>query len=253
MSNPPTDLIDLLEARSGIVCFTGAGGKKTTMYRLAGLHGGKVAVTTTVHTPPFPKRLHAWSVVAPEDALLQQVVAGAAAHRRVAYATPSDKRARLGPVAGRTVDRLHVSAGFDVTLVKSDGARLRQIKAPAEDEPALPAGVTTIVPVVSIRVVGQPLTEEIAHRVDLISRAAGMRRGETITAAHVARLLASDAGGHKGVGTVPVVPVVNMVETGAQRRVGREIAERLLELRPRLKRVLLTAMTAAEPVVSVVS
>ena len=39
-----SDLLDVLEARAGIVCAVGAGGKKTTLYRLADLHPGRVGL-----------------------------------------------------------------------------------------------------------------------------------------------------------------------------------------------------------------
>ena len=42
------DFVDLLDARSGIVCAVGAGGKKTTLYALARRHPGRIALTTTV-------------------------------------------------------------------------------------------------------------------------------------------------------------------------------------------------------------
>ena len=248
-----TDLLDLLEAQAGIVCLVGAGGKKTTMYRLAELHSGKVAITTTVHTPPFPRRLDALNIVEPGESLLRQVLEHADRHQRIAYATPSTKTARLGPVPPEVVEQIHVEAHYDLTLVKCDGARLRLMKAPGEGEPALPLHATTILPVISIRVVGRPLSDRIAHRVDLISRITGARPGEIITHEHIARLLVSEEGGLKGVGRARPIPMINMVENREQLELATRAGERALELRPDLRRILLTAMTREEPVVRVIS
>jgi len=247
------DLLGLLHAQSGIVCLVGAGGKKTTMYRLAEMHGGKVAITTTVHTPPFPKRLNALRVVHADDDLLERIVEYADLNHRIAYAIPSTKTARLGPVSPEMVSRIHVAAEFDLTLVKCDGARLRQIKAPGKGEPVLPQLATTVVPLVSIRVVGRPLSDKIAHRVDHISRITGAGRGEIITYEHVARLLASEAGGLKDVGGARPVPVINMVESREQLDAATRAAERVLELRSDVKCILLTAMTREDPVIRVIS
>ena len=42
------DLLDALEAHSGLVCFVGAGGKKTILYRLGAAHPGRVGITATL-------------------------------------------------------------------------------------------------------------------------------------------------------------------------------------------------------------
>ena len=89
-------------------------------------------------------------------------MAAAARHRLVAYAQPSAKPGRLGGLPGALIDRLHRAGGFTVTLVKADGARMRWIKAPREDEPVLPEEVATLLPVVSIKALGQPLTPRSA-------------------------------------------------------------------------------------------
>ena len=52
------DLLDALGARRGMVCAVGAGGKKSTLYRLAEAHRAvgspSVALTTTVMAAPPP-------------------------------------------------------------------------------------------------------------------------------------------------------------------------------------------------------
>ena len=53
MSNR-VSLHDLLDARAGIVCAVGAGGKKSLMHHLARNHPGRVAVTGTVVTGAGP-------------------------------------------------------------------------------------------------------------------------------------------------------------------------------------------------------
>jgi hypothetical protein len=47
-------LIDVLEAREGLVCAVGAGGKKSVLYQLVREHPGPVALTSTAHTTEFP-------------------------------------------------------------------------------------------------------------------------------------------------------------------------------------------------------
>jgi probable selenium-dependent hydroxylase accessory protein YqeC len=242
-------LLDLLEAREGLVCAVGAGGKKTTLYRLAAGHPGRVGLTATVLTPPFPSDLGADVVVAGPDEIGAAVGAAAASSRVVAFAHPSEKRARLSGLAPERVIELHRAAGFDVTLVKADGARARQIKAPGADEPAIPIGTTTVIPVVSARAIGAVLTEDVAHRVERLAAVTGAEPGARLTAEHVARLLANPEGALKSVGDATVVPLINMVDDRERERAALEAAELALSLTRRFDRIVLAAMRASEPVV----
>lgn len=251
-SERSSNLIDVLEARAGIVCLVGAGGKKSTIYRIVSGFTGRIAVTATVHTPPFRKRLAAETLIAPA-AELTAVVAGASAARVVAYACPSDKKARLAGVDPEIVAHIHESCGFDVTLVKADGARLRRIKAPGPHEPAVPGRCATLIPLVSVRAVGEPLDQTAAHRPELIAELTGAVPGEPIGADHVARLLAHPRGGMKHAERADrVVPVINMVDTDEQKYTARLIADQVLQRVPALDRVVLTRMVSDDPVVEVV-
>lgn len=246
------DLIEILGADSGIVCLVGAGGKKSTIYRIVSRSAGRIAVTATVYTPPFRKRLAAETLIAPA-AELKTLVAGAPDSRVVAYACPSDKKARLAGVDPGLVVDIHESCGFDVTLVKADGARLRRVKAPAPHEPEVPPRFATLISLVSVRAVGEPLDRSVAHRPELIAELTGVALGQRITPDHVARLLAHPQGGLKYADRARrVVPVINMVDTDEQKYTARLIADQLLQQAASLDRVVLTRMISEDPVVEVV-
>ena len=245
------ELLDALEARRGLVCFVGAGGKKTTFYRLAAAHPGRVGVTATVHIPFFPKSLDAHALIAGEDTLLPEVLAASERHDKLVFACPSEKRGRYAGLAASLVTALHARAGFDLTLVKADGARSRWIKAPNESEPRIPPGADTVVCVVSAQAIGQPLSDRIAHRMDRIEALSGARAGEPIAPLHVARLLASEEGGLRGVATARVIPVINMVDDEEHRGLARQAAEHALAATNRFDRVVLTSMRRDPPVVDV--
>jgi probable selenium-dependent hydroxylase accessory protein YqeC len=247
------DLLDLLAARSGIVCTVGAGGKKTTLYALLAAHPGHVALTATVRMARFPEALPAEQIIDAAADLPDQVLAAAAKHRRVAFAQPVSKKDRLDGVPPDLVADLHRRGGFEVTLVKADGARMHWIKAPAADEPLLPPGTTTVIPLVSARAIGAPLGERVAHRIEQLSAVTGVAPGDPLTAAHVARLLSDPRGALQGVGDATVVPVINMVDDDALERAARAVAERALAATDRFDRVVLTSMNAAEPVRAVVT
>lgn len=245
------DLLDVFNARAGAICFVGAGGKKTTMYRLAAEHPGRVAITATSHIEYFPRRLAARKIIGPEDGLLEQIRADSAS-RVIAFAQPSQRRGRHAGISLERVVEFQRAGGFELMLIKADGARSRLIKAPAEHEPPIPACTSTIVPIVSAKVFGKKLTERVAHRIDQLSAITGLQPGEKIEPGHVARLLASPEGSLKNAGHAMVIPLINMVDDDERAIHARAAAEQALALTRRFGCVVLAAMRNAEPVIEIV-
>ncbi len=245
-------LLDALNARRGIVCTVGAGGKKTTLYRLAGAFSGRLGLTATVPTLPVPDEFRDSEVVGETDVLADEVVAASHQARRVAFAKPSDKPPRLGGIPPELVEEIHARAGFDATYVKADGARMRWIKAPSEHEPQIPLSTATVIPIVSARALGEALSERIAHRPELVAAVTGAKIGELLSPIHLGRLLASPDGALRRTGDAIVVPLINMVDDDGMLVAAREAARHALSLSRRFDRVVLARMNAPEPIVEVV-
>lgn len=250
--NSRDSLLDLLDARSGVVCAVGAGGKKSLLKHLATSHPGRVAITATVFTTYFQENL-GFAVAIDDDMRLPAVVASLDPARSVAYACPGDKPGRRAGASAATVERIHRECGFAATYVKADGARMRLVKAPADDEPALPACCTTVVPILSALAMGEPLTARVAHRVERVERVAGLRENEAILPRHLGRLLASPDGLMKSTAGLRVVPVINMVDDALRAKQAREAAAVALDLCDRIDRIVLVSLArTGDPVVGVV-
>jgi len=250
--NVGDSLLDLLEARDGVVCAVGAGGKKSLLKHLAMAHPGRVAITATVFTTYFQENI-GFAVAIDEDERLPAAVARLDPARSVAYACPGDKPGRRAGASAATVERIHRECGFAATYVKADGARMRLVKAPADDEPALPACATTVLPILSALAIGEPLTPHVAHRVERIERITGMREGEVITARHLGCVLGHPEGLMKSTEGKRVVPVINMVDDALREVQAREAAAVALETCARIDRVVLVSLArAGDPVVGVV-
>ncbi|TAL95656.1 MAG: putative selenium-dependent hydroxylase accessory protein YqeC [Rhodanobacter sp.] len=246
------DLLDALCAHSGIVCAVGAGGKKTTLYRLLRVHPGTVAFTATTFTPGFPPDLPAEPVLDRSDRIVASVVAAAKRATKIAYACPSDKPNRYAGLSPAQVAECHVRGGFDLTLVKADGARMRLLKAPGEGEPNLVPRASTILGLVSARAVGLPLSSQHVHRPERIAAVTGATIGEPLAPLHLARLIASDDGLLHETGSARVIPVINMADNAGRRAAAMEAAHIALDLSDRYDRVVVAAMTADEAIVDVV-
>lgn len=246
------ELLDVLDARHGIVCAVGAGGKKSTLYRLLAAHRGRAAFTSTVFTYTFPDDLAAQPIVATPDAIVARVLEAARSHPKLAYACPSDKPGRYVGLTAAQVLRCHREGGFDATFVKADGARMRLVKAPDAHEPNLVPGATTVLGLVSARAIGLPLSARCAHRPECVAAVTGAAEGEILTPLHVARLIASPDGLLRGVGDAHFVPVINMADSAEERAQAIEAARRALDLSHRYDRVVVASMRSPRAIVKVI-
>lgn len=244
--SPAASLSAALGIDGGMVCAVGAGGKKSLLYALANEASGRVGVTATVTTFPFPRWFQAQVVIDDESALQCRLTQPGGAGV-VAYACPPVKHARRGGLAPATVADIHARGGFDLTLIKADGARMRGIKAPKDGEPVLPQGTARVLALVSAGVIGQPLNAEVAHRPELLADVVGAAFEQPLTAEHVGRLLASERGALHGAGAVPVVPVINQVDDDARLQQARAAAKMALAHSDRLDRVVLTCLQRDNP------
>jgi probable selenium-dependent hydroxylase accessory protein YqeC len=243
------DIVDALAARDGTTCVVGAGGKKTAMATLAGRLDEPV-VTATVRIPIFD----GWVVRVAVTGDPLAAVREADADDFPLGVVPERERAdRYRGYDLETVDSL-ADTGHPV-LVKADGARMREFKAPNETEPRLPTRADTVVPVASAHVVGERLDDESVHRVDRVAALTGLDSGDPIGPEDVARVLASPEGGRKGVPEgATVVPLVNKVDDAHLEGTAREIAEAVLTFtdEDEVPRVVLAELRAEDPLVAIV-
>lgn len=240
------DLGEALDAATGMVCVVGAGGKKSTLYALAE-RLDRAVVTATVRIPIFDP------AVATVEVTDDPVGALRAADRWPLGLVPEQERSdRYLGYAPAEVDAIAAADVADAVLVKADGARMREFKAPDASEPVIPATADTVLPVVSAHVVGKPLTAEYVHRPERVADIAGLDLGEPIRPTDVAAVLASDRGGLKDVPEgATIVPVVNKVDDADLQATAHELARHVLD-RADVPRVVLTRMTAPDPLVAVV-
>lgn len=234
------DLIEALGAHGGIVCVSGAGGKKTVMYRIAAAHPGRIGMTSTVHMHPYDAAVVDRVIISDGD--LRSGVSKAADARVLAFARSPARPNRLGGVDPDQVAGVFMQSHLDLCLVKADGARGRWIKAPAPYEPVIPAGADRVIYVVSARVLGEPLSDRVAHRPARVAEVVGVRIGEAIEPEHLAHLLASPQGARHGLGNAPLTPVINMVDDQRLLELARLSAHRALDLTDAFDEVVLTRL-----------
>ncbi|ELZ61102.1 MULTISPECIES: selenium cofactor biosynthesis protein YqeC [unclassified Haloferax] len=239
-------LADALSARRGVICVVGAGGKKSTLYALA-RRLDRAVVTATVRIPIFDQHVADVVVTDRPVAALER-----ATDWPVGVVPNRDRDDRYRGYDTDVVDAIGESGVADAVLVKADGARMREFKAPGDREPQLPATADTVLPIASVHAVGEPLTEDCVHRPERVTALTDLEVGDTIRPSDIATVLISGRGGRADVpDDATVVPVLNKVDDAALEAVAREIASDILA-RSNVPHVALTQMTASEPVVAVV-
>jgi len=245
------ELAEALRATAGTVSVVGAGGKKSTLYALANALD-RAVLTATVRIPIFDQ--YVADVAITEDPV--SVLRGASAWP-LGLVPAQERPDRYFGYDRETVDAIADAGVADVVLVKADGARMREFKAPDDDEPQIPPGTDTVLPIASTHIVGQPLATGYVHRPERVADVTGLSPGDAIGADDVATVLASERGGLKNVPTgATVVPVVNKVDDDELAEVGREIADGVLARTANsvvnVPQVALTKLIADDPVVDVV-
>ena len=242
------ELTAALEARDGLVCVVGAGGKKSTMYALAD-RLDRAVVTATVRIPIFDDHVADVRVTGDPLAALEAVGDDDWPLGLVPEQEREDRYRGYDP---ETVDAIAAADPVGTTLVKADGARVREFKAPGEREPQLPATTDVVVPIASTQVVGQPLTDEVVHRPERVAALTGLDIGDDIRPEDVGTVLSSPDGGLKDVPEgATAIPLLNKVDDAEWEGIAREIAATIHE-RAAVPRVVLTSLIADAPLVDVV-
>lgn len=199
-------LSELLALKRGmIVALVGAGGKTTTMFRLAAEQAApdaKVITTTTTHIFPPGMEQTGRLVLAPERAaLLQAAAATLEQHAHITVAASATPEGKLRGVPPSWVADLIALPGVSLALVEADGARGHMLKAPADHEPALPPDAHLVLLLASAEALGQPLSEATAHRLERVEAVTGLKAGDLVTPQALARLATHREGLLKGVPT----------------------------------------------------
>ncbi len=247
-----------LKIQSGdCVAFVGGGGKSTAMFRLGRelVAAGKTVLLTT-STRIFAEQMrHVPATVnfnpetqSPVD-ILPVLKSAVTVHGQVLFTGQLSGVNAFG-VSTEIIDTLAQSGFFDVILNEADGSRRRGFKAPAAHEPVIPARTTLVVPVVSLDVLGKPLTAEFVHRPEIVSALTGAPPESSITPKMIATVLTHPQGGLKNVPpSARIVPLLNKFRP-ENTESASQLARKILQ-NDRIHAVMVGAASTEKPVVRV--
>ncbi len=225
---PRSDGLAATGTRGGAtVAFVGAGGKSTSMFRLARELGPKTLITTTTHLGVWQRDLADRHVTAGSPAELASLDESA-----VTLVTgPAGADGRLSSINPPVLEALLeiARAGRRDLLIEADGARQRPLKAPATHEPQVPACVETVVVVAGLHGLGAELTDAVVHRAEIFGGLSGLKRGELVGPEALVRMLLAKHGGLQGIppGARRVV-LFNQADTAELQAMARAMVDPLL-------------------------
>jgi len=236
--------------RGNMVALIGAGGKTTTLFRLAKElreDGAKVLVTTT--TKIFkPSKPHVDRLFLVDDiAVFSAACAAMAAPVVIGAVARMSEDSKLLGLPAPWLDRLNDGKQFDAILVEADGAAARLLKVPGEGEPVIPASCQLTIWILAMSVLGKPLDGVWVHRAELAMALLSRPGGEMITEDFIAQLVKHPAGCWKNIPPESrKVAVINQVDAPEDLAPAAALGKTLLACGA--YRVVLTSYANEDPV-----
>ena len=202
-----------------ILSLVGGGGKTTTMFVLAerfAAEGKKVLVTTTTH------------IRRPDNGFAEDAEGVRARWAEGRYAVLGT-RASTGKLSMPPEALLRtLMEEADLVLIEADGAKRLPCKVPAAHEPVILPECGTVLAVAGMDAVGQPLAQA-CFRTEEAQALLGKGPGERLTPEDLARILASERGARKGVGSRAYHVVLNKCDDPERTAAALEIRRLLAE------------------------
>lgn len=231
-----------------MVAFTGAGGKTSLMFILAGTLPGKIVITTTTRMAREQIEFAARSI--PAAVSRYPSLLPIACTRITTIVGPDVEENKVAGVGLEVPGRLLAQPDVSFVLVEADGARKLPLKAPAAHEPALPPQTTLVVPVTGIDALGKTI-DTAAHRPELVAALLGKDVHDRVETQDLAVVMTHPQGALKNVPPAArVIAVINKVEDGDQLKDARGTARAILR-EPRIQQVVIAAAERPDPVVEV--
>lgn len=220
------------------MALVGAGGKTTTMLRLAAdLHWAGLRTLVATTTKIWPPQGLPVALCSETQEVASDVRAQFRRVDTVALGHHIGDDGKLWGVEPDLVCKLVSAAICDVILCEADGAAGRSVKAHGPGEPIVPPCATHVLVVVGVDAVGEPVDGAWIHRPERFCRLTGARPGEEITADHIARsLLAASAFVPPG---ARLTFLLSKVDDPARRRHADAVALALRALAPGKRSVMI--------------
>lgn len=211
-----------------VISLVGAGGKTSIMRWLALSLPFPVIMTTTTHIGAWqiadvPQFSIAEFLSNPESCLASKEIWVSRS------LDPVNKKIHGLDFADFSLLSREAAAVGALVLTEADGAALRHIKSPKENEPAVPPETTVLFHVTGLDVLGKPISSETVHRMDIFLSLTDARENDTIDDTMIVRNILNPMGGFKNCPKgCRRIAILNQADDPTRTERGNDIAQQLM-------------------------
>jgi probable selenium-dependent hydroxylase accessory protein YqeC len=206
--------------KKDVICFVGAGGKTTMMFKLAEelRRSSKVLVTTTtkIYLPPKGN----YDFICNDSETLHKYIDMKENGIYVLGAGVNQEDKMLG-LNEKQLDEL--APHFDYILIEADGSKRKQLKGWNEFEPVVYTKTTKTVGIIDIQSLGMLVNEDKVHRSKIFCEITGAEHGDTVKLEHLTKLIIYPQGLFKGAQGEKIL-YINKVEDDEQLALAKLLA-----------------------------
>jgi probable selenium-dependent hydroxylase accessory protein YqeC len=210
--------------RGDVVSIVGAGGKTSLLYLLAEeARGAGMKVLVTTSTRIFIPRPDQYTAIdLSGDGFSPPQMTGAGIY---VAGVPDAKPRIMRGIAGDQV--VACKEHFNLIIIEADGSARKPLKGWKDTEPVIHPQTSKTIGVLDIQTIGQAITSELIHSLDIFLELVGVDGEEKVSLKHLAAIVSREKGLFaKAQGSKHLF--INKVETRSQQRDAQMLKQRLM-------------------------
>jgi molybdenum cofactor cytidylyltransferase len=188
------------------VAIVGAGGKSSTLFRLAQDYGGPIFLTTTTHMAVDEVDRAAAAYEIADEIDLKKILSEGKFSGSVLFYSSAKRAGKIDAISPAALEilRTYAAAHEIPLLIEADGSRRLGLKAPFAHEPVIPTWVSSVIVVAGLRNLGKPATGDVVYNLDGFLELGQGDADAPVTRQQLIRVLTYPTGGLQGIpaGTV---------------------------------------------------
>lgn len=189
-------LFDINLKEKELLSFVGAGGKTTTIFKLAKdlKRLGKKVLVTTSTAIFYPQKDGADRIIVSSLDNIGNSLDMINEGTITVMGKEISKEKKLLGLSKKAIDSIYHKKIFDYILVEADGSKRKPIKSPAEHEPVIPLNTNKTIGVIGIDSIGKKINDENVHRAKQFCEVVNCELREEIDEEKIYKLIKN----HKG-------------------------------------------------------
>lgn len=223
-------ILDEIKVKKGdIISIVGGGGKTSTMNKLAKelkAENYKVLVTSTTAIM-MPKEDEFDHIYIQKEKDIERDIDNLKEGTITVLLKEFIRKDKVKGIEVEFLDKIIDKKIFDVIIVEADGARMKTIKAPREDEPLLTKYTTKLIGVFGIDSIGLKINNENIHRSDIFLKIVGKNENDTLDKEDIVKLIESSVGLFKKGEEIEKYLIVNKCDSKEDYFEAKEIKDRI--------------------------